>query len=102
MDENTEYCISAELGYARRRFPSNKHMLAALVEEVGELAQALIDSERGKKDPREVYNEAIQVAVMAIRIAEEGSAEFKYSFEHSYYQAFNVNKEVPAQKVPHV
>jgi len=92
MDSRTEYCIDAELRFARHRFPGNKHMLAALVEEVGELAQALIDHDRSKKTGAQVYAEAIQVAVMAIRIAEEGSQEHGYAFDHGHYQAFDVNK----------
>jgi NTP pyrophosphatase (non-canonical NTP hydrolase) len=96
MDERIAYCIDAELGFARAKFPENKHKLAALVEEVGELAQALLHHDRGKATGAEVFAEAIQVAVMAIRIAEEGSAEFAYAFDHAHYQAFDVNKLRPA------
>jgi len=45
-----------------------------------------------------VFAEAIQVAVMAIRLAEEGSAEFPYKYDHKHYQAFNVNKLLPRRK----
>jgi hypothetical protein len=98
MDERTEYCISAELNYARAKFPGNKHKLAALMEEVGELAQALMHHDRGKASAAEVYAEAIQVAVMAIRIAEEGTEEHSYQFDHAHYQAFNVNKSLEEVK----
>lgn len=94
IDERTEYCISAELKFARAKFPGSNLNFPALVEEVGELAQALLDHRYGKKTSAEVYAEAIQVAVMAIRVAEEGSSEFPYKFSHADYQAFNVNKRV--------
>jgi len=67
--------IQVELVKARDKFPGTKWMLAALTEEVGELAQALLhlNQEPEKGDTHEdVYQEAIQVAVMAIRIATEG------------------------------
>jgi len=92
ISEQTSYVIGAELVFARQKFPGNKMMLAALVEEVGELAKALLDHSRGKATAAEIYAEAIQVATMAIRIAEEGSAEFPYTYDHTHYQAFNVNK----------
>lgn len=96
MDERTAYCLGAELAFARTKFPSNEFKLAALMEEVGELAQAMIDHARGKKTKAQVYEEAIQVAAMAIRVAEEGDAAFPYKFDHGCYQAFNVNKVVAA------
>jgi len=93
MDERIEYCIDAELRFTRAKFPHNTHNLAALMEEVGELAQALMHHARGKATSAEVFAEAIQVAVMAIRVAEEGSAEFPYCFTHADYQAFEVQKD---------
>lgn len=78
MDDRIQYLIDAELRYAQSKFPNNKFMLAALVEEVGELSQALIGYERGDKTSLQVLEEAIQVAVMAIRVAMEGSEEFSY------------------------
>lgn len=87
-----KYCIDAELEFARTKYPSNHLMLAALVEEVGELAQALIDNSRGKTSAQHVYEEAIQVAAMAIRVAEEGSEEFPYLYTDECYQKFPVNK----------
>jgi hypothetical protein len=70
--------IRSEVERARAKFPSNQHMLAALTEEVGEFAQALIDHSREKKSAADVYVEAVQVATMAIRIALEGDASFPY------------------------
>ncbi len=94
IDERIIYCIEAELTFARTKFPGKNLNFPALVEEVGELANAFLDHEYGKKEPHEIFAEAIQVAVMAIRCAEEGSAEFPhyYGMEHEYYQKFNVNK----------
>ena len=71
-DGLTLQAVGAEVIKARLKFPGNRHMLAALTEEVGELAQALL---QGK--PRdEIEREAIQVACVALRIIEEGDASF--------------------------
>ncbi len=61
-----------EIERARLNFPGNRFLLAALQEEVGELAQVLLQ----KKGPGRIIAEAIQVAGLAIRIAEEGDAIF--------------------------
>ena len=79
--------IEAEVRRARTKFPGNKHNLVALVEEVGELAQALIEHDfaKGTHPSRmqtlteALYKEAIQVACMAIRVAEEGDPSFSYT-----------------------
>ncbi|HQU83891.1 MAG TPA: hypothetical protein PKY59_12225 [Pyrinomonadaceae bacterium] len=92
MDQRIEYCIDAELRFARTKFPGSNLNFPALVEEVGELSKALLENEQGKVSSEQVFAEAIQVAVMAIRVAEEGSAEFSYKFDHSHYQKFDVNK----------
>jgi len=92
MDDRIQYCIDAELRFARAKFPGSNLNFPALVEEVGELSKALLENSSGKVEPKDVFAEAIQVAVMAIRVAEEGSAEFPYQFDHSHYQAFDVNK----------
>lgn len=64
--------IDAEMARARTKFPGNGKLLAALVEEVGELAKALLQ----RRAKEEIVAEAIQVAVVAIRIAEEGDSDF--------------------------
>lgn len=64
--------IDAELSRARKAFASNAHMFAALTEEVGEVARALLEGQA----PAELRKECIQVAAMAIRIMEEGDADF--------------------------
>ena len=63
----TLMAVHAEVGRARGLFPRPDGLLAALVEEVGEVARALLS----ESDQR-VREECIQVAAMAIRLAEEG------------------------------
>lgn len=77
MEANTEMAFRAlreELYNARNKFPTNAHLLAALAEEVGELAKALLENHR----PDRIREEAIQVACVAIRIATEGDADFRH------------------------
>lgn len=64
--------ISDETKRARKKFPGNRFILAALTEEVGELAKAILQN----KNKEDVRNEAVQVAAMAIRIFEEGDSAF--------------------------
>ena len=73
--------ITDELESARKAFPGTTHMLAALVEEVGELAQAMMQHDRKQgTSVHEVLREAVQVACMAIRVAVEGDDNFLYDF----------------------
>lgn len=73
--------VRGELDAARGQFPGSTHMLAALMEEVGELAQALMEHDRdGSQTTQEVLREAVQVAAMAIRVAAEGDENFVYEF----------------------
>jgi hypothetical protein len=83
--------IEAELASARGKWPANSHLLAALTEEVGELAKALlhINFEPGKEKHEDVYNEAVQVAVMAIRIATEGDSTLPAYDPESGYRGPN-------------
>ncbi len=64
--------VADEVVRARRKFPGNRFLLAALTEEVGELAKALLQA----KSHEEVQIEARQVAAVAIRIIEEEDATF--------------------------
>lgn len=61
--------VAAEVQRGRAKFPGNRFMLAALAEEIGELAEAMT-----KLDGPSIHREAIHVAAIAIRIAEEGDA----------------------------
>lgn len=66
---------AAELAVARHKFPTPNPTLAALTEEVGELAKALLHISEGKSgDWNNVIGEAKQVAALAARIALEGDA----------------------------
>lgn len=78
MKASTIVKINAELERAREKFPMPNPTFVALVEEVGELAEALLKckSEFPAVSSRAVYAEALQVATMAIRIMEEGDAHF--------------------------
>lgn len=64
--------VDEEVQRARTKFPGNRLLLAALMEEVGELARAYLQREGHER----VRKEAIQVACVALRIAEEGDATF--------------------------
>jgi hypothetical protein len=64
--------IVNEVRRAREKFPGNRLLLAALTEEVGELAKAMLQDR--PKD--EIRREAIQVCAVAVRILEEGDASF--------------------------
>jgi hypothetical protein len=59
--------VQAELIRGRTKFPNPQGSMTALTEEVGELAKALLDEPWDR-----VVEEAVQVAVMAIRVATEG------------------------------
>lgn len=73
--------IRGELAAARGKFPGSTHMLAALMEEVGELAQAMMEHDLNQgTSTQEVLREAVQVASMAVRLAAEGDENFVYEF----------------------
>lgn len=73
--------IRDELVAARKAFPGSTHMLCAFMEEVGELAQALMEHDRNQgTSVQEVMREAVQCAAMSIRIAVEGDENFMYEF----------------------
>jgi hypothetical protein len=61
--------IEAELIRARTKFPGDNVTMLALMEEVGELAKATFEEPAAA-----VRREAVQVAVMAIRVVLDGDA----------------------------
>ena len=73
--DRTIIALRAELERARAKFPANAHLFAALGEEVGELARELLEGGPRKR----IREEAIQVACVALRIAEEGDGDFPES-----------------------
>ena len=77
-DAETLEKVRLELARSREKFPSNQHQLAALQEEEGELAESLIEHSLGNGGAVDVFEEAVQAAAMAIRVATEGDAAFEY------------------------
>jgi len=81
IDVFTEIFVSEmidEVKRARQKFPINKHVLTAFNEEVGELNKAMIQNTHDGAGNREVWEEAIQAAAMALRVATEGDHSFDY------------------------
>jgi NTP pyrophosphatase (non-canonical NTP hydrolase) len=66
--------LDEEIQRARAKFPRADHLIAALAEEVGECAQAYLQGRAS-----DARAEALQVACVAMRIVEEGDAEFEAS-----------------------
>lgn len=62
--------VGEEMIRARAKFPGTKHLTAALMEEVGEVAKELLE------DGDNVWGECVQTACVALRIATEGDADF--------------------------
>ena len=65
--------VQKEVWKAVEKFPPPNPTIAALTEETGELAKAMLHIREGKSDDWwRVYDEAVQVAAMACRAALEG------------------------------
>lgn len=64
--------LADEMKRARAKFPEQHRLLAALMEEVGETAQAYLE---GK--PEHAREEALQVACVAMRIYEHGDWDYE-------------------------
>lgn len=60
--------LTDEMIAARRKFPDPTGLLTALLEEAGELAQAILQ----KRPLSDICGEALQVACVAMRLYEEG------------------------------
>jgi hypothetical protein len=71
--------VAQEIVFARGKFPGTKHMVAVLLEEVGELAKALLDYENDIAPKDEIWLEAVQSSAMAMRLATEGVDGMRYS-----------------------
>lgn len=76
-----QFCekVYVEKNFAEKKFPNGKNLLAALMEEVGELAEALLKIEESGHSPEEVYKEGIQVAAIVYRLIVEGEETYKYN-----------------------
>lgn len=80
-DEHFLIVVAAEVREARAKFPGPNPTIAALAEEVGELAQAMLHIREGKhNDWDRVWREAVQVAAMAMRAATEGDETLGVEF----------------------
>jgi hypothetical protein len=86
--------LENEVARARGKFPQTAMMMTALMEEVGELAQALLHVRLGNGTSAEVYAEAVQVATMAMRVATEGDADYPQYQPDDGYRAFPPKKAV--------
>ena len=67
------YDVQKEIMKAVKKFPQPNPTIAAMAEESGELAKAMLHIREGKSnDWWDVYGEAVQLAAMACRCALEG------------------------------
>lgn len=73
-DMNFMQAVLQEVQRARKKFPTNELLFAALVEEVGEAAKSLQDETR-----EQLVAELVQVAAMALRLAVEGDPSYSRS-----------------------
>ncbi len=74
--------VRNEMERIQEKWPSNENNLAALTEEVGELAKAMLEREYEPKKGihrGEIYREAVQVAAVALKIALFGDDCFSKS-----------------------
>ena len=67
-----------ESNRAERKFPDGKHLFTALVEEVGEVAEALLKIQGSGESPQNVYDGCVRVASTAMRLATLGGKEYSY------------------------
>lgn len=68
-------CVEHEIYNARQKFPGSTDMIIALMEEVGELAEAFLQTKEKAKDTS-VFREAIHVIATVIRLVQEGDDNF--------------------------
>lgn len=62
----------------RMHFPTNTENLSNLTETNGQIATALIAVNCGEGAHSTVWNECVRTAAMAMRVATEGNASWKY------------------------
>ena len=74
LSNNPMQALQDELAFARSRFPSNSQLMEALMEEVGEVARAVLE-----RDFDHAKQEALQVACVAMRLATEGDQSWEPS-----------------------
>ena len=70
------YNVKAEVKRAREKF-SNDDLAHAMTEEFGEVIKALMDQKQKKTvTSQEIYDECVQAAAMAMRVALDGDPNF--------------------------
>ena len=77
IDDTFASDMLAEVRKARAKFHGPNPTIAALTEEVGELAKAMLKRCAGKGTSKDVWDEAVQVAAMAQRVAVEGDVSMQ-------------------------
>lgn len=88
--ERIMYCVEAEIQKSRNKFPSNKKILYAVIEESGELVKAMLDLDQGKGTANDVFKEGVQVIATVIRLLQEGDPDFSYQPDYEHYKHFDV------------
>jgi len=68
--------VQNEISSAKAKFPSNKQLLHAFVEEAGEVTKAFLDMDQKDAPPEDITKELIQTIAMAVRLLQEGDPEF--------------------------
>lgn len=86
MDEDFLFVVRAELGKARQKFPSENLSFVVLLEELDDLAEAILKHRAGLLPYKEVVREAAQVAAMVIRVVNEVDASLLVDYKEMGYE----------------
>jgi len=78
FSEATIKSLQMEARNARHHFPTNKHLLTSLVEFTDELAAMMFVTHAGEGHGSTAFirSHAIAVATLALRLVEEGDADY--------------------------
>lgn len=87
--QETLEALALEIERARDKFPSNRHLFLALVEEVGELSKDLLEGNPGWRE------EALQVACVALRLYEEGDPTTPRGKQGGVINRYNPDHALP-------
>lgn len=69
---------AVEIGVAKSKFPTNKHLIAAATEEFGELVKAILDHTQKGQPSSRIYDEGVQAIAMVARLVLEGDPSVDY------------------------
>lgn len=78
LNASIDNLVDAEYRRARKLYPTDKHRVQAMNEEVGELNKAILDYEYGKKPRKDILKEGIQAIAMIKRLILEGDSNNKF------------------------